>query len=317
MDTSNILKPTAVQKQSFIAKALRLLSAWLLAEVILNSAAFDFIEKLNEKGILGMGAGFKSMQLFWGDGFLMNLLRLLIVVSFAGLFGFLYGYLSKKVSASEKVIVNAINMIMAVFGTAILGLLAFALFRPEYSGELNKSIALMLHTIFSAPFYISFILLNLAGTFAFGYYCTGIGIKTINYPYHTWDKEKSGTLLDIKWYHYLWLWMPLGFYSKVAINLLYATGHTVISFFRNVRWFEFLGVSVASDGVAERSSFDMAWGNLFGIYIAAVIIYFLLSYLREVLANEKKMHWAIKILVSIGIGVALPVVLILYTVLGG
>lgn len=104
-----------------------------------------------------MGANFSANQIFWGDGFLLNTLRLLIVVFFAGVFGFLYGYLSRKVSASEKVIVNTINMIMAVFGTAVLVLLALAIFHPEQLAELNNNIGLILHMAFSSPFYITFI----------------------------------------------------------------------------------------------------------------------------------------------------------------
>jgi len=97
-----------------------------------------------------MGANFSANQIFWGDGFLLNTLRLLIVVFFAGVFGFLYGYLSRKVSASEKVIVNTINMIMAVFGTAVLVLLALAIFHPEQLAELNNNIGLILHMAFKA-----------------------------------------------------------------------------------------------------------------------------------------------------------------------
>ncbi len=313
MDTSNILKPTVVLNQSLTGKALRLLSSWLLAEVVLTSAIFKFIERLNEKGILGLGANFSANQIFWGGGYLLNGLRLLIIVFFAGVFGFLYGYLSRKVSASEKVIVNTINMIMAVFGPVVLVLLALAIFHPENLAELNSNIGLILHVIFSSPFFITLIILNLLGSFAFGFYCVGLGMKTVNNPYHTWDKEKTGTLLEIKWYHYLWLWLPIGIYSQVVVNLIYATGHAIVTFFHNMRWFEFLGATVVSEGVREQNSIDTAWGKLIGIYIDVVIIYYLLEYLREILAGEKKMHWALKILVSIGIGIVIPFVLTIYT----
>ena len=58
-------------------------------------------------------------------------------------------------------------------------------------------------------------------------------------------------------------------------------------------------------------------GLLIGVYIAAVIIFYLLAYLREVLAGEKEMHWGLKILVSFIIGVAIPFLLLWFTVLGG
>jgi len=317
MDTSNILKPIATTNQTIASKALRLLSSWLLAEVVLIGAVLNFIDRLNQKGILGMGADFSPNQLFWGDGIWMNIFRLVIFVSFAGVFGFLYGYLSKKITTSEKIIVNTINAFLSVFGTFFIILFAVVIFRPETAGEINGTIGVILNTFVSSPFYLTFLVLNLVGSFALGFYCVELGSKTINNPYHTLDKEKSGTLLGVKWYHFLWLWLPIGFYGQVALNLIYATGHTLITFFRNVHWFDFLGVTTSSENGTGQNSIDIAWGKLIGIYIAAVIIFYMLAYLREVLAGEKEMHWALKILVSVGIGVVIPFLLLWFTVLGG
>lgn len=176
----------------------------------------------------------------------------------------------------------------------------------------------ILYLFTASPFYLTFLILNLVGSFAAGFYFVDVGSKIIGNPYHTIDREKSGTLLGIKWYHYLWLWMPIGFYGQVALNLIYATGHTLITFIRNVHWFDFLGgVVVSENGTTSQNSLDIAWGKLIGIYIAAVIIYYLLAYLREVLAGEKQIHIALKILVSVGIGVVIPFLLLWFTALGG
>lgn len=319
METSNILKPTAVATQSLAGKFGRFISAWLLAEVVLIGAVFNFLERLNQKGILGMGDDFVTSQLYWGAGIGMNIFRLVIVIVFAGAFGLLYGYLSKRVaSTSEKIIVNTINALLAVFGTFFVMLLALAIFQPGAFGEINNSLGEILYLFTASPFYLTFLILNLAGSFAAGFYFVDIGSKIIGNPYHTMDREKSGTLLGIKWYHYLWLWMPIGFYGQVALNLIYATGHTLITFVRNVHWFDFLGgVVVSENGTTSQNSLDIAWGKLIGIYIAAVIIYYLLAYLREVLAGEKQMHIALKILVSVGIGVVIPFLLLWFTALGG
>lgn len=319
MDTNTILKPIATTSQTMASKARRLISAWLLAEVVLIGAVLNFLDRLNQKGVLGMGADFSPNQLFWGDGIWMNIFRLVIFVFFAGVFGFLYGYLSKKITTSEKIIVNTINAFLAVFGSIFILLLVVVIFQPGTAGEINGSIGVILNTLVSSPFYLIFLILNLVGAFAFGFWCVDLGSKTIGNPYHTMDKEKSGTLLDIKWYHYLWLWLPIGFYGQVALNLIYATGHTLITFVRNVHWFDFLGGTVVSeDGTSVgQNSLNIAWGKLIGIYIAAVIIFYLLAYLREVLAGGKEMHWGLKILVSVGIGVVIPFLLLWFTVLGG
>ena len=319
METSNILKPTAVTSQTLAGKFGRFVSSWLLAEVVLIGAVFNFLERLNEKGILGMGDEFTTSQLYWGDGIGMNIFRLVIVVVFAGVFGLLYGYLSKRVvSTSEKIIANTINSLLAVFGTFFVMILALAIFQPGVIGEINNSFGQILYTFTASPFYLVFLVLNLVGSFAAGFYFVELGGKIISNPYHTMDREKNATLLGIKWYHYLWLWMPIGFYGQVALNLIYATGHTLITFIKNVHWFDFLGgVVVSEDGATSQNSLDIAWGKLIGIYIAAVIIYYLLVYLREVLAGGKKMHIVLKILVSVGIGVVIPFLLLWFTALGG
>lgn len=319
METNNLFKPTAITNQSFMGKLRRFVSSWLLVEVVLIGAVFNFLEQLNEKGILGMGDEFTTSQLYWGEGIGMNIFRLIIVVAFAGIFGFLYGYLSRRViSLSEKIIVNTINAFLAVFGTFFVIFLVLAIFQPEVTEEFNSSLGIILHTFTASSFYFTFLILNLIGSFVAGLYCMDAGSATINDPYYTMDREKNGTLLDIKWYHFLWLWIPIGFYGQIALNLIYATGYTLITFLKNVHWFDFLGGTVVSeDGTASQNSLDVAWGKLIAIYFAAVIIYYLLAYLREVLAGEKEMRIAVKILVSVGIGVIIPFLLAWFTVLGG
>ena len=149
MDTSTILKPIATTSQTMVSKARRLISSWLLAEVVLIGAVLNFIDRLNQKGILGMGADFSPNQLFWGDGIWMNIFRLVIFVFFAGVFGFLYGYLSKKITTSEKIIVNTINAFLSVFGTFFIILFAVVIFRPETAGEINSTIGVILNTFIS------------------------------------------------------------------------------------------------------------------------------------------------------------------------
>lgn len=316
MNTGNILQPTVIIKQSLLSKILCLLSSWFLAEFVLISGVLDFIERLNEKGILGMGEGFSTYDLFWGDGLWMNLFRLIIFVFFAGLFGLIYGYLSKKVTISEKIIVNTINAFLSLFGYVFILLFVLAILKPGSAWQINSGISLMLHAIVSSPFSIIFVILNLVCSFTLGFYCVGIGTKISNNPYHTLDKNKTGTLLGIKWYHYAWLWLPIGFYAQTAVKLIYATGHAILTLFTNFRWFELFGGTVSSENGTTQNSLEVVWGKLLILYIGAALLYYLLVYLREVLAGEKQMHWALKILISIGIGFVLPFVLIVYTVLG-
>ena len=293
---------------------MRFTGSWLLTEFILVSSVFSFLNRLNEKGILGMGADFNATQLFWGNGIGMNVLKIAIITVFSGLFGFMYGYLSKKVSMSDKIIVSTLNSIMAVFFYFALMLIIFAFLGKTEKNEMHTALAFFLSYMVTSPLVLSFTLLQLIGSFVAGFYFVGVGINVISNPHYTLDKEKTGTLLDIKWYHYLWLSIPISIYSLVYLNLIYATGHTIITFIGNVRWYEFLGVT--STGDAGRSSIDIAWGNLFLIYIVGVIIFFALAYLRAVLTGKKQMHWGLKILVSALVGFVIPFILLFYRILG-
>jgi len=318
MDTTTIIKPSKISK-TVIGKFGIFISSWLLAEIVALGAVFNFLDRLNEKGILGMGDGFATSQLYWGDGIGMNIFRLVIVIIFAGLFGFIYGYLSKKVvSTSEKIIANTINAILSMFGTLIIVFLIASIFLHGEIEEVNNGLSTILYTFTATPLYIIFLLLNLIGSFAAGFYFIDLGSKVVSNPNINIDKKRGSTFLGIKWYHYLWLWLPIGFYSQVALNLIYATGHALVTFIKNVHWFDFLGGTVVSEnGVSAQNSIDIAWGKLIVIYFSALIIYYLIAYLRVVLAGEKKMHIAFKILVSLGIGVIIPLLLLWFTALGG
>jgi hypothetical protein len=319
METGNILKPTATTGQTIAGKIGRFISSWLLAEVILIGAVFNFLDRLNQKGILGMGDEFATSQLYWGDEIGMNIFRLGIIIVFAGFFGFLYGYFSKRIiSISEKIIINIINAFFSVFGTLFIVLIIVSIFLKGATGEINSGISVILHTFIVSPFYLTFLILNLIGSFVAGFYFIDIGTKTISNPNLTIDKQRSGTFLGIKWYHYLWLWLPIGFYAQVALNLIYATGHALITLVKNVRWFDFLGGVVVSDnGITSQNSLNIAWGKLITIYFAGIIIYYLFEYLREVLAGEKQINTILKILVSLGIGIVIPFLLLWFTALGG
>lgn len=93
--------------------------------------------------------------------------------------------------------------------------------------------------------------------FVSSFYFIKIGQNVINDPYYTNDKTKNGTLLDIKWYHYIWLSIPLGVYSQVILNLIYAVGHTIVTLISNFKWTTIFG---GTDEKGENA-IDVAWGN--------------------------------------------------------
>jgi hypothetical protein len=292
METSNVLKPTAKPNQTLGGKFRHFVWSLLLAEGVLNGGVFFFFERLNEKGILGMGDEFSAKDLYWGDGIGMNIFRLVIFLVFAGVFGLLYGYFSKgAVGRSERIIVNTINSMLVVYYTPFVS---------------SSNFGQILYTLAASPFYLIFLILNLVGMFVAGFYFIKVGSKIISDPYYTMDKDKNGTLLDIKWYHYLWLWLPILVYEQAFLGLIYNIGYTLITLIKTFHWYDFLGFA------AGPNSLEVAADRLLRIFFLALIAGCLLAYLRHVLAGESKMHIALKILVSVAIGVVIPILLIRY-----
>lgn len=313
MENINVLKPTTYSGQNIGNKIRHFIAAWLLAELVLIEPIYHFFEDLNTKGILGLGDNFSSWQSYWGDGIGLNILKTIIIISMAGVFGFLYGYLSKRVSMSEKIIVNTINCLLGVFFFVFVLIIIILITGQTSSNEIDEGISFVLSFFSNSPLYLSFLVLQLVGSFIAGFLMIGIGMKVINSPYHNMDKARQGTLFDISWYHYLWLWLPISLYGQLLLNLIYLSGHTLITFVRNVRWYEFLGASVSSEGNNEKNSIDIAWGKLIIIAIAVSISFNLLVYLKEVLSGEKRIHWALKVLSVVGIGIVIPFAMLFFS----
>ena len=139
------------------------------------------------------------------------------------------------------------------------------------------------------------------------------GIRLINDPYFTIDKSKNGTLLDIRWFHYFWLFIPIAFYSQIILNLFYLVGRTIIVLIRNFGWTTIFGGEDGNNG----NALDVAWGSLFWIFIAAYIVIQLMNYLRKILVGETSQHWAVKFLIAVTIGFVIPFVVFWFTSLAG
>lgn len=312
MDETNILKPTASINYSIWSKIKRFLAALLLANAVFGYSIRVFIERLNSKGLLGLGADFSASDLLWGDSVWLNILHLIITGVVAGIFGFLFGYLSRRTSLSDKIIFTTLYVgigfiLLAVFSSLIEWL------APNYASEFNFMISAGFYSLTSSGFNLTFVLLNYILMFGASFYFMQIGSNVINDPYYTSDKSENGTLADIKWYHYLWLSIPLTFYSQVILNLIYAIGHTIVTLISNFKWHTIFG---GTDDKGENAM-DVAWGKLFWIVIGAVIVFYLLGYLRQILIGETNHHWVVKVLIILGISLALPILIAMFTPMAG
>lgn len=286
----------------------RFIAAWALSEIVLIGAIQNFVDNLNKQGVISLGDNFTPTQVFWGDGIGLNLLRLVVLTLFAGVFGILYGYFVREVKERERLVVSVANTILAVFGTLIFLMMAYSVGNGGLGVDLSVLIGSLASSIFSSTLYSTFIILQLVLAFAATYYSLGYGVALINNSNtNSFDEKNMDTLLGIKWYHYLWLWIPIGFYGQMFIRLIYIVGKVVIGAIGGLKWFDFLGMG------AENNSLSTIWGSIMVGIIIAAIAASLLTYLREILSGERAMHPALKVIVSIVIGLVIPICLILFT----
>ena len=312
MDSSHILKPSATISYTFFSKLKRFLSAAILADWFLGNAVNVFIQNLNRKGLLGLGGNFQANFIIWGDSVWLNILHVIILAFTAGLFGFIFGYLSRRISLSDKIIfTTAYVFIRFIF----LGLTSIIIenFLPSYSANWNHIVSEAFFAISSSVFNATFEIIQYIAMFASAFYFMKSGSNVINDPYYTTDKSKNGTLLDIKWYHFFWLSIPMSIYSQVILNLFYTVGHIFVTLVRNFNWTTIFGFEDGDKG----NALDVAWGRLLFVIIAASIVSYLIGYLYEILIGETSQHWTVKILIAIGIGFVLPFLIVYFTSLAG
>ena len=285
------------------------ISAWLLSEITLVSVVLKFVERLNQLGYLGLGDGFSGNQIFWGDGILANCFHIVVIMTFAWVFGFLYGYLIKrKVGVIEKTLVSVANTVFAIFGEVIITVLIVGIAGRISSWDLG-TIPGILDTIFSQPFYATFFIINVVGCYLASYFSIEKGREAIeDTPYQIDHEENSGTLMGIKWYHYLWLWIPIGLYGELFTSILYGFFKVILNFFHSIHWLEFLGVTTSGN-----STIGTTYWSWVILACAAYWIVLALEYLRQVLAGEKVLSKTKSFLTAAGIGVVLPLgILILF-----
>ncbi|MDP1881067.1 MAG: hypothetical protein Q8K60_09040 [Parachlamydiaceae bacterium] len=312
MDTSHILQPTATVSYSFFSKVKRFIAAMLLADWVLGNAVNVFIQNLNRKGLLGLGGDFQANNLIWGDSIWLNLLHIFILAFTAGLFGFIFGYLSRRVSLSEKIIFTTLYVFIRFIFIGLFSVIIDSFF-PTYSAGFNNILSEAFFAITSSAFNLLVVVLGHLVMFVSSIYFMKFGSNVINDPYYSIDKSKNGTLLDIKWFHYLWLFIPIAFYSQIILNLIYLVGHTIVTLVRNFGWTTLLGGDDGKNG----NALDVAWGSLFWIFIAASVVVYLMDYLRKILTGETSQHWVVKLLISISIAIVVPFLILWFTSLAG
>ena len=280
---------------SFQSKMQRFLIAALLADGIVGIAINIFFQNKYNSGTLNPGDNFLSPSLIWGHSIWWNLLHFLILFFIAGLFGYIFGYFSRKVSTDDKVLFGSFYVFLHFF---LLGLILVIadIFYEGYWTDLDGMVNLVILEVNSSSLVILFLILDCLGMIFSSIYFMNKGSKAARNSNYPKEKNKRGIFLGIKLYHYLWLCVPIIFYSQVILNFMYQFLNGVVAF------------------VMTKS---ISWGNLFWLAVISGISIFLMAYLQKILSGKIKKELSIRILIAIGIGLIIPMLILLLTPFAG
>jgi hypothetical protein len=286
-----------------IGKIIRFFSAIFLADITILYCIYKYFIKLNKRGIIELSPDFNGTAIIWGNSIYLNIIHLILIAIAAGLFGFTFGYLSRKLNKLEKLIFT----LLYVFFKIIL-IELFTIISNYFNSKqlLNNDFILSLIGYFTDnSFNFIFGLLYYSIMYISAYYFLKIGEITINNPLHYSDKDSKSTFFDIKWYHYIWLSWPISFYLHFVLDLIYKIGITINTLFENLRFDDIF------DWPTENN-LDIAGHNLFLIIGKAIIATTLMGYQRKIIIGKNDQHWYIKLLLTICISFILPFLIIYY-----
>ena len=299
-------KDTFNRSLDFNAKLKYFIACYLLVWFILQDAIGKFITILNNRGVIDLGKDFNSSGLFWTNEPLWNIVKLALVCGLAFLFGIAYSYMARKIRASDKVTISMINSIMGIFGYGRIIFLVIAIFRNDM---LHDSFVAAREIIRQDSFYMIFVILQLVGAGVLTFVGINVGQKLID----NLEEDDKGKLFGIKWYHYIWLSPAISIYIQSFLFLGYLTIPMIATFFSHFQWSDLLGAN--TDDNQSNSITNLVWSIGF-LYLMAVIILYLIGLQRDILANKRKMHTALKVFVSIVVSLIIPILLIFFTAIG-
>lgn len=281
------------------------LGAWLLSQLFVDSV-YKFLVIMHHKRIVTLPESFTGVELIWGNGLGLNILKTIILVFAAILFSITYYYLCRKVKASDKVSVSFANAFLTVFSFTVIYIFITAFSSGDYT--MRDTLHMVLTNIGENPFTATFVILDLilVGIVTFS-------AATIAKNYVSDLPEERGKLLGIKWYHFIWLAPAIGTYIQAFLGLIYLSLHIIDQALSKFNFFSFF---FSSDNSGTGTNLVALLTSLVFMYIVAVGIFNLILVQRNALLTESQMPLFKKIGISLVIALVIPALLIIFTFIG-
>jgi hypothetical protein len=291
---------------SFFYKIIHFLAAISISEIIIASPIADFLESQIEKGILNLGEGFKFEFLIWGEKIGPNILHIFMLIFLASVFGYTFGYLQPKLNQLEKILIVFFYVLFKFnFLYLLVSIHNFSISKPsmKFDDFLSYQFSVLSH----APTNFIFFIIGTIAMICFTILYLGIGMSqsSQNKP------REKGTFLKIKWYHFLWLYIPVAVYFHLFLKLTYMFYTAATNVLKEFKIFDFLFRGGVRYEMSEQGEYSITIVVTFiavlAIYIVLTsIIWRVMKYLRMIVIGETSQSLWMKILICVLIGIIIP-----------
>ncbi len=282
----NILPAPAIEiTRTIREKIFIVLWTWFLLIFVYQNILYKFILELNQTGRVNFGQDFDPMQLIWGEHIFPNIVKIIadIVISLLG--GITVGYLITKARITFKFFYSFFSTLVKFFFYILIFLVIAGFFHKSKPYESIG--AVFFHFIDSfrqQPLYAGFLGVGLILVFL-GYYCgINLGIYLREENSFGTDFNRRDTFLDIKWYHWLWFWIPVGIYFQIILRVAFNSLFSIFEALKGWRILEIFGFTVSSgNGDTDKSIF----GIIFGGFLVIAFFFIQLQFVWQLLTGKK------------------------------
>jgi hypothetical protein len=283
----NILPAPPIEITRTIKEKIFIISwTWFLLIFVYQSIFYGFIDELNQSGKINFGSEFSPYHLVWGNHIFPNILKIIIDAAIALLGGITVGYLLTRARITFKFFYSFFSAILQIFFFLFVMLLIFALIAKErIEGNMGMGLFYILESFRLEPFYATVLLIGLITIFFSYYFGINVGMRLKEENYFNTDTQTRTTFLDIKWYHWLWFWIPVGIYLKIILWIIFNSIIAVFEAIKKWKILEIFGIYTA-DRLKEppRSIGDILWWG----FLFAIAFFFQLKFIWDILTGRKK-----------------------------
>lgn len=282
----NILPAPAIEITRTIKEKIFIISwTWFLLIFVYQAIVYSFIDELNQGGQINFGIKFSPYQMFWGELIFPNILKIIIDVIIALLGGATVGYLLTRVRITFKFFYSFFSTFIQLFLFFFVILFILAL---KTKGNLGEGAGQALFYIFESlrfqPLWAFFFLLNIASVFAGYYFGINWGMRLKEDNSFGTDRERRDTLLDVKWFHWLWFWIPVGIYLRIILWIVFSSIRAIFEALKGWKILEIFGVTITN---SEGESSQSIGGIIFWGFLFLAFFFIQLKFVWDLLTGKK------------------------------